>query len=140
MDEQVTRGVGRPRREFDTKLFENLCYIQCTREEIAFAFGCDPDTLNRWCNATYGANFTAVKEWYGSDGRMSLRRHLFEQSKKGQTGATIFALKAYCGITEKIGIQPIAPEGPQTRVIDDLEAVYATIEECKAALPSPSTP
>lgn len=37
--------TGRPRKEINQKLFENLCGIQCTEVEICAALECSDDTL-----------------------------------------------------------------------------------------------
>ena len=44
--------TGRPRKEIDQNLFENLCGIQCTEAEICVALECSEDTINRWCKRT----------------------------------------------------------------------------------------
>lgn len=33
-------ATGRPQKEIDKKIFENLCGLQCTLEEIAGVFDC----------------------------------------------------------------------------------------------------
>lgn len=38
--------TGRPRKEINEKLFENLCAIQCTEKEICSVLECCEDTLN----------------------------------------------------------------------------------------------
>ena len=37
--------------------FENLCAIQCTKEEISSVLDISEDTLERWCKETYNKNF-----------------------------------------------------------------------------------
>ena len=35
--------MGRPKKEIDKKIFENLCGLQCTLEEIAGVFDCSAE-------------------------------------------------------------------------------------------------
>ena len=53
-------ATGRPRKELDIKQFENLCGLQCTRDEICGWFDITDKTLNAWCKRTYGMPFSAV--------------------------------------------------------------------------------
>ena len=55
--------TGRPKKEFNKKLFEDLVGIGCTQEEICFVFrdesgkSANVDTLSRWCVREYGMTF-----------------------------------------------------------------------------------
>lgn len=40
--------------------FEELCSMQCTREEITSFFGVSEHTLIEWCKNTYGKDFCTV--------------------------------------------------------------------------------
>ena len=42
--------------------FEKLCKLQCTETEISAYFEISHDTLQRWCEETYGENFAYVYE------------------------------------------------------------------------------
>jgi hypothetical protein len=66
--------AGRPRLNFNQKLFEELCKIQCTEIEIASALGMSVDTLERRCQEVYGANFADVYAQKREGGKSSLRR------------------------------------------------------------------
>ena len=46
--------MGRPKKAIDITLFENLCQIQCTEEEIMQILDVTDKTLNRWCRENYG--------------------------------------------------------------------------------------
>ena len=52
--------MARPRKEIDQKMFENLCGLMCTEEEIASMFDCSVDTISRWCQRTYKESFAEV--------------------------------------------------------------------------------
>lgn len=78
---------GRPKKKIDKKQFEELCQIQCTREEICAVLDCDEVTLNRWCKETYDGNsFSLVFEQKRQGGKTSLRR---KQWKLADTNATM---------------------------------------------------
>ena len=51
---------GRPYKEIDKAQFENLCALQCTKQEICAWFDVTDKTLERWCKRTYGAGFSEV--------------------------------------------------------------------------------
>ena len=52
--------MARPRKEIDQKNFENLCALQCTKEEICGFFNVTDKTLENWCKRTYKAGFSEV--------------------------------------------------------------------------------
>ena len=55
-------------------MFENLCAIQCTKEEICSVLDISEKTLNSWCNEIYGENFSLVFDKKRQYGKSSLRR------------------------------------------------------------------
>lgn len=73
---------GRPRIELDKRQFENLCQLQCTREEICGFFGVSAPTLETWCKRTYGESFLPVFEQKRVGGKISLRRSQFRLADK----------------------------------------------------------
>lgn len=88
--------AGRPRIEVDKKQFENLCALQCTREEIAGFFNCSEDTIERWCGREYGENFAVVFAKKRVGGKISLRRSQFRLAEKSAAMA-IWLGKQYLG-------------------------------------------
>ena len=46
--------MGRNPKEFDNKMFESFCSLQCTESEICGQFDTTDKTLNAWCERTYG--------------------------------------------------------------------------------------
>ena len=98
--------IGRPRKEIDQKIFENLCGIQCTETEICSVFDCCEDTLNTWCKRTYGETFSDTYKKKRQLGKPSLRRMQWELAKKSATMA-IWLGKQYLGQrdTSDIGLQ-----------------------------------
>lgn len=103
------RGRGRPRIEIDKKTFEGLCEIQCTKVEIAGWFRCSDDTLERWCNRTYGKTFEEVFAVYRGNGRISLRRSQWRLAQKNAVMG-IWLGKQYLGQKDETTVnQNIAP-------------------------------
>jgi transposase len=88
--------MGRKRIEIDQHQFEQLCYMQCTLDEIAGWFGCSEDTIQRWCKRTYRQTFGEVYAGKSQGGRISLRRAQFELAKKSPAMA-IWLGKQYLG-------------------------------------------
>ena len=93
--------TGRPRKEIDNKIFENLCGLQCTLEEIAGVFDCSVDTIERWCKREYGETFAETYKKHSAKGKMSLRRTQFKLAEKSAAMA-IFLGKNYLGQKDNI--------------------------------------
>lgn len=93
--------AGRPKKEIDQKLFENLCDIQCTLAEIADVLDCSEDTIERWCKRTYDMNFADAFKKYSAGGKASLRRIQFKLAEKSAAMA-IFLGKNYLGQRDSI--------------------------------------
>lgn len=68
--------------KIDQKQFENLCAIQCTREEILSIFGVSRDTLLRWCKDVYGTDFETIFKEKKQYGKASLRRRQWNLAEK----------------------------------------------------------
>ena len=93
--------TGRPRKEINQKLFENLCGIQCTEVEICAALECSEDTLNRWCKRTYKATFAETYKSKSQMGKSSLRRMQFKLAEKSASMA-IWLGKQYLGQKDQV--------------------------------------
>lgn len=104
---QAPAKIGRPRIDIKKDVFESLCSIMCTEEEIAMFFKCTVDTINNWCKRTYKnfdgkpMTFSEVYKRYSSVGRISLRRQLFKQAEAGNTTMQIFLAKTILGMREE---------------------------------------
>lgn len=94
-------ATGRPQKEIDKKIFENLCGLQCTLEEIAGVFDCSADTIERWCKREYKETFAEVYKKHSAKGKMSLRRTQFKLAEKSAAMA-IFLGKNYLGQKDNI--------------------------------------
>lgn len=93
--------MGRPKKEIDEKQFEKLCGMQCTEEEIADFFDCDPDTINNWCKRTFGHTFSEVFRQKRTAGKISLRASGFKMAQSNPS-VHIFYAKNYLGMTDKV--------------------------------------
>lgn len=98
----MARGQIKQKQDTINKdLFENLCKIQCTREEICGVLDISKDTLLRWCKATYGTDFETIFEQKKMHGKMSLRRIQYKLAEKNPTMA-IWLGKQYLGQKDTI--------------------------------------
>ena len=96
---------GRPRKEIDKKVFEGLCRIQCTEEEIADAFECDVNTVNSWCKRTYKKGFSEVFRQKRGQGKVSLRRMQWKSAEGGNVTMQIWLGKNLLGQVDKQEIE-----------------------------------
>lgn len=98
---------GRPRAEFDKRLFADLVGLGCSQEEICWVFRdrntgkpANVDTLSRWCKREYGQNFQDYKKQNELMAlKTQLRKNQLELSKKSAAMA-IFLGKQYLGQKE----------------------------------------
>lgn len=107
--------MPRPRKEIDIKQFENLCGLQCTKEEICGWFETTDKTLESWCKRTYNAGFSDVFREKRGKGKISLRRAQFRLAEKNAAMA-IWLGKQYLGQKEPDSNDK--PEQGVTIVID----------------------
>lgn len=112
---------GRPRKEIDKSLFEKLCGLQCTKEEIAGVVEVSEDTVERWCKRTYKATFSEAYKKFSAKGKMSLRRMQFKLAEKSASMA-IFLGKQYLGQTDKF-------ETTDSEAVDILKAILTQNKE-----------
>lgn len=92
---------GRPKAKIDKDEFENLCRLQCTREEVCSWFNITDKTLDKWCHETYDCSFSAIFAQKRGQGRVSLRRAQMQQALSGNTTMLIFLGKNYLGQSDK---------------------------------------
>ena len=73
--------TGRPKKEIDRTIFESLCRIQCTEEEIASVLKVSVDTIGRWCKRTFEQTFAEAYKKLSAEGKSSLRRAQFKMAQ-----------------------------------------------------------
>ena len=83
------------------KQFESLCAIQCTQEEICSVLDVCFDTLDEWCQTTYGKHFSKVFAEKREYGKSSLRRSQWLLAQKNPT-LSIWLGKQYLNQTDKV--------------------------------------
>ena len=88
--------MGRPKKEISKTLFEKLCSIMCTEEEIAGMLECSVDTIERWCKDEYKTTFAEIYKIKSAHGKTSLRRTQFKLAEHN-AGMAIFLGKQYLG-------------------------------------------
>ena len=92
---------GRPPVKIEKEKFEKLCAMQCTEQDIADFYGCDPNTINEWCKRAYGETFLDVFRKKRTAGRVSLRAAGFKMAKSNPS-VHIFYAKNFLGMTDKV--------------------------------------
>lgn len=106
---------GRKPIDIDKDLFENLCGIMCTLEELSIFFKCSEDTIERWCKRTYNRGFKEVSQEFQTMGKISLRRYQMQLAKKS-TGMAIFLGKVYLGQKETQAVELTGKDGEPVEV------------------------
>lgn len=102
--------AGRPKIAIDWRLFEDLCSIHCTQQEIADIMHISIDTLRRHAPSHYNLpDFAAVYTRYTAFGKMSLRRAQFNLAKKSASMA-IWLGKHWLDQKENINLITASPE------------------------------
>lgn len=101
--------MGHPRAVIDQKAFENLCAIQCTRNEVCEFFHITDKTLDKWCKETYGKTFSAVFTQKRVVGKVSLRRNMFRLAETN-AAVSIFMAKNWLGMRDV----PVEEDGGET--------------------------
>lgn len=101
MEKKTVNKGGRPKVELDHNIFEELCHIQCTRDEICSVLNVTHDTLDTWCKRTYGEGFSPCYKKYSEGGKKSLRRMQWALAEKNPAMA-IWLGKQYLNQTDKI--------------------------------------
>lgn len=113
--------MARPKKEIDKKIFENMCGIQCTKDEICSILDIDEKTLTRWCKDTYNEGFSDIYKKKSKIGLMSLRRTQFKLAENN-TSMAIFLGKQYLGQRDVI-------ETDNSKEINKVEELLSRIEK-----------
>lgn len=86
--------MGRPRKVIDETLLRKLAVIHCTQEEMASVVGVSVDTLHR----RYAAQIKSGRD----EGKMSLRRKMWELALSGNVSLLIWLSKNELGMSDKV--------------------------------------
>jgi hypothetical protein len=113
--------TGRPKKEINWDLVDQLLGIFCTGEECAAVLGVDYDTLKTAVNRLKKMSFSEYSEIKKGAGRASLRRRQFRMSETNPA-MCIWLGKQYLGqkdtqeITGRDG-QPLLPMPPVIQIM-----------------------
>ncbi len=121
-----SKKIGRPLREFDKKIFEGLCHIHCTVDEIEKVFHTDQRTLDKWCQREYGESFSTIYKVYQSDGKASVRRYQFEHCKKNASMA-MFLGKVLLGQVDTPQFQNSPNDGILRQLLSEIKEQSKTL-------------
>jgi hypothetical protein len=95
--------AGRPLKEINWTIFEDLCCLQCTQSEIASVLKIHPNTLSDRAIIYYKEEeFSTVYKRFSENGKCSLRRYQFNLAKKN-TAMAIWLGKQWLGQREPKG-------------------------------------
>lgn len=81
------RPTGRPEKPINWEMFEQLCALQCTQDEMASFLHVCGDTLSDRARQYYGEEYSTIYKRYSETGKCSLRRNQFVMSKKNASMA-----------------------------------------------------
>jgi AraC-like DNA-binding protein len=106
------KKMGRPRVEIDWNIFENLCGIQCTLEEMAAVFHCSIDHLEKSVKREYKKTFSEIFNEKRCYGKMSLRRRQWKAALDGNTTMMIWLGKQHLEQADRL--EEIIPSAAHT--------------------------
>lgn len=111
----MARIAGKPSAVIDWDIFDKLCAMQCTLEEIASWFDCSVETIERRVIKQFERPFADVFRERRGKGKVALRRAQYSAALAGNTALLIFLGKNYLGQADKIE-QKV--EGETTVILD----------------------
>lgn len=85
---------GRPKKIIDAETVEKLAALNCSSEEVADWFGVDKRTIER--------RFMSQLKKGRSNGKISLKRKMFEMAIGGNCTMAIWLSKQMLGYTDKV--------------------------------------
>lgn len=101
--------TGRPKKEFNRKLFIDLIGLGCGADEICWMFRDEDgkpaniDTVSRWVKREFGCTFQEYRRQNGAISlKVALRKNQLDLSKKSAAMA-IFLGKQYLGQSDYVG-------------------------------------
>ena len=113
----MKKKVGRPKKNIDWELLDDLMGIQATLAECSQVLKVSDDTLELRVREKYGISFSELFKTKRVIGHVALRRTLFEMSRKHPQVA-IFMSKQLLGYKEKQDIEISTPPPDVTMMPD----------------------
>lgn len=95
---------GRPVKTIDWEQFDKLCFLQCTRKEIAAFFDVNDDTIEAICQREKNISFSGYYEQKSAGGKISLRRRQYKLADSGNATMLIWLGKQWLGQSDQISI------------------------------------
>ena len=97
---------GRPPKDFDQKLFKDLCKLHCTISEFEGIFEADDVTIDAWCLRTFNMSFSESFKKFSAGGKVSLRRAQYLQAvDKGNVTMQIWLGKNLLGQKDTVVLE-----------------------------------
>jgi len=93
MTDNTRKKTGRPRKQLDLQLVEDLATLQCTDEELSSALHVSVDTITR--RKKDDAAFAEAYQRGKDQGKRSLRRLQWQSAQKGSYVMQIWLGKQY---------------------------------------------
>ena len=90
----------RKEKVIDKRIFEELCAMACTEQDICSVLGVSTPTLLKFCKKEYGRTFKEIYPVLSVRVRVSLRKAQFESAMKGNARMLIWLGKQYLGQSE----------------------------------------
>jgi hypothetical protein len=116
--------MGRPEKPIDWKIFEDLCDIQCTHDELASLCKVARSTLYERAEKHYGEDFPTIYKRYSDGGKSSLRRTQFKIALRNAAMA-IWLGKQYLGQKD----HQEKEESPKQEDLELKQKYYAALYE-----------
>ena len=107
-------NAGRKLIPIEWEQVEQMCFIQCTGEEMAGVLGIDYQTLERAIKREYKCNFKDYYKQKSAGGKMSLRRRQYNSALDGNATMLIWLGKQWLGQSDTVDkSQDEAPPEPK---------------------------
>ncbi len=107
--EPEKKPTGRPQKQIDWNLFEDLCKIQSPQHEIAHMLHINRETLRLRAQEHYGEDYQAIYERFSAGGKAGLRRTQLKLAQRN-AGMAIFLGKQWLGQKDNEQIIQLSPE------------------------------
>jgi hypothetical protein len=127
-EHSTAKTIGRPRKEFNVRLFIRLCRVQCTLAEIASVLELSEDTIERRCMEVFSKGFAEAWQEYSAGGKTSVRRAQFQMAQKNVVAA-IWWGKQHLGQSDRVTLAPGELDAAIEHGIRELARVKAESEE-----------
>lgn len=94
--------MGRPKKEIDDRLFDQLIQLPLIKSDIGHAFNCSEDTLERYVKARFECTFAELQAQKRQNFKRNILAKQLEMAMKGNVALLIWLGKNYLDQKEKI--------------------------------------